>query len=197
MLIQQDDLAIRLMRDEMDDYVFMAGWLSDERVLEFYEGRDNPFSLERILEKYSPRTLGIEGVTPCFIEWDGVPIGYIQYYPIDAETAEEHEIPIGPAGEAGHGAGELTDAAGIYGLDQFIGEPSLWNRGIGTRAVSLMCEYLFGVLAARTITLDPEAWNTRAIRCYEKCGFRKIKLLPAHELHEGKYRDCWIMARQA
>ena len=71
-----------------------------------------------------------------------------------------------------------------------------WNRGIGTRAVSLMCDYLFGALAARTITLDPEAWNTRAIRCYEKCGFRKIKLLPAHELHEGQYRDCWIMARQ-
>lgn len=182
MLIQQDEVAIRLMRDSMDDYGLMAGWLSDERVLEFYEGRDNPFSLERIIEKHSPRTLGLEGVRPCFIVQDGVPIGYIQYYPIDAETAVEYEIP---------------HVDGNYGLDMFIGEPSAWNRGIGTRAVSLVCDYLFGALAARTITLDPEAWNTRAIRCYEKCGFRKIKLLPACELHEGQYRDCWIMARQA
>jgi len=178
----QDELAIWLMRDSTDDYALMAGWLSDERVLEFYEGRDNPFSLERVIEKYSPRTLGLEAVTPCFIVQAGVPIGYIQYYPINPETAREYEIPF---------------VEGIYGLDMFIGEPSAWNRGIGTRAVSLMCEYLFGVLAARTITLDPEAWNTRAIRCYEKCGFRKIKLLPACELHEGQYCDCWIMARQA
>ena len=182
MLIQKEGLAIRLMRDSMDDYGLMAGWLSDERVLEFYEGRDNPFALERIIEKYSPRTLGLEGVTPCFIVQVGMPIGYIQHYPIDAETAVEYEIP---------------HTGGIYGLDMFIGEPSAWNLGIGTRAVSLMCDYLFRELAARTITLDPEAWNTRAIRCYEKCGFRKIKLLPARELHEGQYRDCWIMARQA
>jgi aminoglycoside 6'-N-acetyltransferase len=178
----QGDLAIRLMRDAMDDYARMAGWLSDERVLEFYEGRDNPFPLERIVEKYSPRTLGLEGVTPCFIVHDGVPIGYIQYYPIDPETAGEYGIPY---------------VEGIYGLDMFIGEPSDWNHGIGTRALSLMCAYLFGTFGARTITLDPEAWNARAIRCYEKCGFRKIKLLPASELHEGQYRDCWIMARQA
>ena len=38
---------------------------------------------------------------------------------------------------------------------------------------------------------DPQAWNERAIRCYEKCGFKKVKLLPKHELHEGEYRDCW------
>jgi len=36
--------------------------------------------------------------------------------------------------------------------------------------------------------------NFRAIRCYEKCGFVKVKLLSGHDFHEGKYQDCWLMA---
>jgi aminoglycoside 6'-N-acetyltransferase len=179
-LICRDDLVIRRMRDDMADYHHMTRWLTDERVLEYVEGRDNPFPLERVIDKYSPRVLALDAVTPCFIVHDGVPIGYIQYYPLDPESALEYE---------------MANGAGIYGLDLFIGEPSFWNRGIGSRAVSLMCDYLFGELAAETVTLDPEAWNTRAIRCYEKCGFTKLKLLPAHELHEGQYRDCWLMVR--
>ncbi len=43
LLIQDDALAIRRMRDDEQDYEVMAKWLSDERVLEFYAGRDNPF----------------------------------------------------------------------------------------------------------------------------------------------------------
>ncbi|PTX60803.1 hypothetical protein C8P63_108113 [Melghirimyces profundicolus] len=25
-------------------------------------------------------------------------------------------------------------------------------------------------------------------------GSKKVRLLPQHELHEGKYEDCWLMA---
>ena len=179
-LIQRGDLAIRLMRDAPADYALMARWLGDERVLAFYEGRDKPFSLERVIENYSPRVLRLEGVTPCIVEQHGAPLGYIQYYPIDAQTAAEYDLPPG-------------DSA--YGLDLFIGDPSAWNRGLGSRVVSLMCDYLFDTLSARLLTIDPEAWNVRAIRCYEKCGFHKVKLLPARELHEGELRDCWLMSR--
>ena len=34
------------------------------------------------------------------------------------------------------------------------------------------------------------------IRAYEKAGFRIIKSLPEHELHEGKMEDCWLMERE-
>lgn len=182
MLIQRDGLSIRLMRDTAEDYTLMAGWLSDERVLAFYEGRDNPFPLERIIAQYSPLVLRLDDVTPCIIEQAGVPLGYIQFYPLDAADAAVYEL-------------STTD--GVYGLDLFIGDPSAWNRGIGTRAITLMCDYLFGTLGAQTLSIDPEAWNVRAIRCYEKCGFRKLKLLPAHELHEAELRDCWLMLRSA
>ena len=68
-----------------------------------------------------------------------------------------------------HGATEI-----IYGTDQFFGEPSYWNKGIGTRLVSAMVKYLIEEKGANRIVMDPQTWNERAIRCYEKCGFEKV-----------------------
>jgi aminoglycoside 6'-N-acetyltransferase len=41
--------------------------------------------------------------------------------------------------------------------------------------------------------MDPRVSNERAIHCYEKCGFQKVKVLKEHELHEGVLEDCWMM----
>ena len=166
-LIQDGDLAIRLMRDDMADFQLMAKWLTDVRVLEFYEGRDNPFPLDRVMEEYAPRALLAGANTPCFLLYRNTPIGYMQFYPVDDP--------------------------GVFGMDQFIGEPEFWNHGIGTRAVSLLLSYLFDVRSAKAAVIDPHVDNPRAVRCYEKCGFRKIRMLPKHELHEGVMRDCWFM----
>ena len=35
--------------------------------------------------------------------------------------------------------------------------------------------------------------NVRAIRAYQKSGFRIIEDLPEHEIHEGKKEDCYLM----
>ncbi|MBF2064204.1 MAG: GNAT family N-acetyltransferase [Calothrix sp. C42_A2020_038] len=76
----------------------------------------------------------------------------------------------------------------------FIDETEYWEKGIGSKLISAVVNYLFEELGAQKIVIDPETWNTRAIHCYEKCGFVKVKLLPKHELHEGEYRDSWLMA---
>lgn len=81
----------------------------------------------------------------------------------------------------------------FYGMDQFIGEPSYWNKGIGTELVSLIADYLISVRKAEQVYMDPQLRNPRALRCYEKAGFKKVKLLPEHEWHEGKFQDCWLM----
>jgi len=182
MLIQQDEIAIRLMQDEIADYYLMAKWLTDEKVLKFYEGRDNPFSLERIIETYQPLAVGDDAVKPCIIYYRNIPIGYLQYYLLDdlAETDKKMYC--------------LEQTDNVYAIDLFIGETKYWNRGIGTKILSIFVNYLFAVLLADKIVIDPHIDNARAIRCYEKCGFVKIKLLPAHELHEGEYSDCWLMA---
>lgn len=185
-----DDLVVvRKMRDDEADYRLLSAWLSDPRVLEYYEGRDNPHDVERIRGKYSPRAQGLEGVVPCIIgAWfpgpsnaDGEPvdpIGYIQYYPLSSETFEEYRI---------------DPARSAFGIDLFIGRPELWGRGLGTRALRLLMDYLFEAEGAELITIDPYLINPRAIRAYEKAGFNKVRILPRHDLHEGVMQDSWLM----
>jgi len=180
MLRTDGDLSLRLMLDS--DCPPMAAWLSDPRVLQFFEGRDNAFDLDRVRQVYAPAVLTADGVTPCILEFEQRPIGFVQYYRVTEDS--KHEYGLAPGADVQH----------TFALDQFIGEPRLWNRGLGTRAVSLILRHLFECEHARTIVIDPHVDNPRAIRCYEKCGFRKVKILHTHELHEGIMRDCWLMS---
>lgn len=59
------------------------------------------------------------------------------------------------------------------GIDQFIGEPSLVDCGHGSAFVEALVADLFGAGAPRVIT-DPNPRNARAVRAYEKAGFRAL-----------------------
>jgi hypothetical protein len=67
------------MRDESGDYALVSKWLSDQRVLEFVYGRDNPFDLDRVLAKCGPGVRGEHKVVPFILEHEGTAIGYMQY----------------------------------------------------------------------------------------------------------------------
>lgn len=172
MLLRDGALTVRPLRD--GDADTLLRWLSDPRVLEFYEGRDAHFTPEAIREKFFDGEL-----SRCIIEWEGIPAGYLQYYPLDGEGRAEYQFD-GPEKK-------------LWAADQFLGEPSLWGKGLGRRFLTLLLSHLFEEAGAEAVLLDPHAGNERAIRCYERCGFRKEKLLPAHELHEGEWRDCLLM----
>ena len=174
MLFQKEKLKVRLL--EKKDAPFIAKWLSDPHVLQYYEGRDNPFNLEKVYNVFFENETD---TVKCLIEYENIETGYIQYYPLDFETRKVY--------------GYLNEADIIFGIDQFIGEVKYWDRGIGQLLVSAMTDYLFHDKQASTVVMDPQSWNKRAIRCYEKCGYQKIKLMPKHELHEGEYRDCWLI----
>lgn len=180
-LTRSGDVSIRRMRDEAGDYELLSRWLTDNRVLEHVLGRDNPFPLARVVAKYGPRTRGEDETIPCFIEHSGRTVGYLQYYSVERHT-DEYALE--------------GDQANTYGIDILIGEPELWSQGIGTTAVSALLDYLRAELGARRAVIDPRVDNARAIRCYEKCGFRKVKVLPRHELHEGEHQDCWLMVAE-
>lgn len=182
MLLEKDGIILRLMEDSLENYQLMAKWLTDERVLEFYAGRDNPFDLEKVIATYQPMVVENDAVKPCLIYYENIKIGYLQYYSLDdlPETDKKKYCL------------EKTD--NVYALDLFIGEPDYWHRGIGTKILTMAVNYIFEVLLASKIVIDPHIDNTRATRCYEKVGFEKVKVLPAHELHEGKHSDCWLMA---
>jgi RimJ/RimL family protein N-acetyltransferase len=48
------------------------------------------------------------------------------------------------------------------------------GQGYGTDAIHTFLDYYFGELGFAILYLDVAAPNRRAIRCYEKCGFRRI-----------------------
>ncbi|MCL1806473.1 MAG: acetyltransferase [Oscillospiraceae bacterium] len=177
-LCQNGAIAIRRMKDCPEDYTLLSNWLTNPAVLEYYEGRDKPVSLQEAIDKYRPRIRGEEDVTPCIIELEGEAIGYLQYYLTDMENLL---------------AGGST-YQNPYGLDLFIGETEYWNRGIGTKIIQLFISYLFETEHADIVIIDPQTRNKRAIRCYEKCGFQPITVLEKNELHEGEYRDNLVMA---
>jgi aminoglycoside 6'-N-acetyltransferase len=61
---------------------------------------------------------------------------------------------------------------GTRGIDQFIGEPDMLGCGHGSAFIG---EFVDGLLAASTprVVTDPDPANARAIRAYEKVGFRR------------------------
>ena len=59
-----------------------------------------------------------------------------------------------------------------YPLREHWQEDEVRDRGFGIRALREMTRFLFWQLHARKISIDSDYRNARAIRCYEKCGFR-------------------------
>ncbi|MFX3647788.1 MAG: GNAT family N-acetyltransferase [Paenibacillus sp.] len=171
---ESNEITVRFL--EIEDEHQLMKWLTDPKVLQYYEGRDRPHDLEMVREHFYNQD---DNATRCIVEYGGNLIGYIQFYELEEEERTEYGY-------------EDTDEI-IYGTDQFIGEVDYWNRGIGTQLVQSMQVYLINEKQARKVVMDPQAWNLRAISCYEKCGFQKIKLLEKHEQHEGQMRDCWLM----
>jgi RimJ/RimL family protein N-acetyltransferase len=53
-----------------------------------------------------------------------------------------------------------------------IGERQFWGKGYGTDAMALLLRYAFTELNLRRVTLNVFEFNQRAIRSYEKVGFR-------------------------
>lgn len=55
-----------------------------------------------------------------------------------------------------------------------IGEKEFWGRGYGTEATSLLLDFAFDSLGLHNVLLIVFADNTRAIRAYERAGFRIV-----------------------
>ena len=58
-------------------------------------------------------------------------------------------------------------------LGIMIGERGYWDKGYGTDAVTALLSYIFGETKLERIYLKTLNWNTRAQKCFQKCGFRK------------------------
>lgn len=60
------------------------------------------------------------------------------------------------------------------GIDQFIGEVNYINQGIGTQLIREFVNQLFIDPAIQKVIIDVDPSNHRAIRCYQKVGFKLV-----------------------
>lgn len=72
---------------------------------------------------------------------------------------------------------------------------SRWQgQGFGPDAVRTLARYIFDELGHHRITIDPAAGNRRAIRCYEKVGFKRVGVMREYERGaNGKWHDGLLM----
>jgi aminoglycoside 6'-N-acetyltransferase len=89
----------------------------------------------------------------------GSPFGYVQCYDLN-----EWNTGFGPQPQ------------GTRGIDLFIGEPDMIGRGHGSALIRRFVDGLLRKGLARMVT-DPDPANARAIRAYEKAGFRRDRLI--------------------
>jgi aminoglycoside 6'-N-acetyltransferase len=150
------------------DLPMLKAWLAEPHVQEWWDEAPEA-SLAEIIE-------AIESVEtePLIVEFDGRPIAYIQSY--DPHLEDGHPYRDQPFG--------------TLGMDISIGPPDLVGKGHGSAIVRQFSDMLFEEGAPRVI-IDPHPDNRRAIRAYEKAGFR------AFDTRTTIYGPALMMARDA
>lgn len=147
------------------DLPLLHRWLHQPHVLEWWGGADAAPTLAEVRAHYAPRILAEDGVQAWIAfetSTDGSEhtIGYAQSYTAMGD---------------GDGWWEAETDPGMRGIDQFLADGNRLGQGLGTRLVRALVERLFADLAVTQIQTDPHPANRRAIRCYEKAGFRAVK----------------------
>lgn len=70
----------------------------------------------------------------------------------------------------------------------------VWGKGYGTEAINGILDFLFERLNMHRVWLRVDERNSRAIRCYEKCGFSMEGVLRDDHFFEGCWRNSLIMS---
>lgn len=99
--------------------------------------------------------------------------------------------------------GRYIGNIGLHGIERenrramlgiVIGDKTYWGRGYGTDAIQTMLRWAFGYLNLNRVYLTVFAYNERALRCYQKCGFQHEGTMRHARYVDGQYYDELIMA---
>ena len=129
------------------DLPLVGRWLAAPHVAQWWR---DPAQLERIRAHLDDPAIEL-----FLVHADARPIGYLQCY--DPHAEPDHPFADQPPG--------------TRGIDQLIGEADMIDRGHGAALTRAFVERLFAAGAPRAVT-DPDTANRRAVRAYEKAGFR-------------------------
>ncbi|MET0983780.1 MAG: GNAT family N-acetyltransferase [Steroidobacteraceae bacterium] len=158
-----DEFRFELLTE--NDLPSLTEWLGRPHVAEHW---GSPPAIAKVREKYISRLRPNSAVTP-YVAWLGDrPVGYIQSY---------------VAARCGNGWWADVADTGVVGIDQFLADEESLGQGLGSALVAAFVQKLFADPTVGRVQTDPSPANKRAIRCYEKAGFREVGLVdtPAGE----------------
>jgi aminoglycoside 6'-N-acetyltransferase len=135
------------------DLPLVRRWLAAPEVAQWWGDSDEQFGL-------ISGDLDHPAMDQFIVARDACPFGYLQCYD--------------PTAWPDHGLG--PQPPGTRGIDQFIGEPGMIDRGHGSAFIRMFIDGLLAAATPRVVT-DPDPANARAIRAYEKAGFRRDRLV--------------------
>lgn len=135
------------------DLPMVKQWLAEPHVVQWWGNTHEQFELVS-------GDLEVEAMDQFVVTAAGRPFGYIQCY--DPTVWPDNGLGDHPRG--------------TRGIDQFIGEADMVDRGHGSSFIRAFIERLLTAGAPRIIT-DPDPANARAIRAYEKAGFQRDRLV--------------------
>lgn len=141
----------------------LAEWLRQPPVAEWWPGPDRQIALVS-------EDLDNPVMHQVIASRDDLDLGYAQYYPA-------HHWP------APHFAGLPADslAIDVFGAPQGRGHGGAWLRALGDQLLANVS----------TLAIDPATDNLRAIRAYEKAGFRGDAIR-----EDGEGRPVRVMTRR-
>jgi aminoglycoside 6'-N-acetyltransferase len=153
------------------DLPLMRRWLEAPHVREWWGDPETELGYIRDMIE------GRDTTRPFIFSVDGEPAGYIQVWFV-GHHQNETWIADNPW------LAELP--ADAVGVDLSIGDPDRLAKGIGSGVLRAFTAHLVEQ-GYRTIVIDPDPANGRAVRAYEKAGFRAVPHLA------GRTGDTLIM----
>ncbi|MEE0772123.1 MAG: GNAT family protein [Anaerovoracaceae bacterium] len=155
---------------EFNDYEYFAVWEKDSKVTRFLTfDEDRTYEdvvTEALYNKFSNERMDFTIVA----RETGKPVGRIYISRIDRHS-------------------DSLDITKFY-----IGEPSLWGKGIGREIMNELLEYCFTFLHMERVTLDYYTGNKRASTLYESLGFKSEGIARNATKKDGKYYDLHLMS---
>jgi aminoglycoside 6'-N-acetyltransferase len=160
-----NDFAYRFRPLVANDLPLLARWRAAPHVIEWW---GNP-AVEDELEKLTDARIAM-----WIIEYEGRPFAFAQDYDVHGWTP--HPFDYLPPGSRG--------------IDQYIGESDMLNKGHGSAFVRLHVRRLFEC-GAPAVGTDPHPFNLRAQRAYEKAGFRITRGPLDTPWGRAMLMECW------
>jgi diamine N-acetyltransferase len=79
-------------------------------------------------------------------------------------------------------------------LSIIIGERSAWGKGYGNEAMELLLDYAFGYLNYHRVAIGVVGTNERALRFYERLGFKREGIQRDGYYYAHEYQDFVMMS---